>query len=99
MLVGLLAVAAVPAAVAVAERTELFQLIEAGYAVPFAAVGGIAALLLGRGARRRIERTIGRVGGAARARIGRLLGTIALCIAASGAIALGFYWFLDRFSE
>ena len=99
VVVGLLAVAALPVAVAVARETTLFELIEAAAAIPVAAVGGIAAVVLGRRARRRVERTIGRVGGAGRALLGRLLGALALCLASSATIAVGVYLFLSRFSE
>jgi hypothetical protein len=56
---------------------------------------GGAALLLGRRGLRNIERTLGRVGGEGSARVGRLLGLIALCIGLSAGIALAVYAVLN----
>jgi hypothetical protein len=91
VLVGLLAVAAVPGAIAAAELTEPLELIQAAGAIPGAILFGVGAIWLARRARRRSERTLGRVGGLARARIGRTLGLLALALAASAAIAVGVY--------
>jgi hypothetical protein len=52
---------------------------------------GGAAVLLGRRGLRNIERTLGRVGGEGAARVGRLLGVIALCIGLAAGIALAVY--------
>ena len=91
MLVGLLAVAALPAAIAVAERTDLLGLVDASGAIPVAALAGLAAILLARRARRNVERTLGRVGGERAATIGRALGLLGLCLAVAGSIAIGVY--------
>ena len=98
VLVGVVAVAVLPSAIAVAERTELLELIEAAGAIPLALLGGIVALVLGRRARREVERTIGRVGGAGRARVGRALGVLGICLALSGTIAVAVYA-LARYSQ
>ena len=42
-------------------------------------------------------RSIGRVGGASTARVGRLLGFLALCVGLIAALALGFYELLNVF--
>jgi hypothetical protein len=99
LIVGLLAVAVLPAAIAVAEREERFELLEAGYAVPAALVLGLAALLLARRARLRVERTLGRVGGLRLARVGRALGVLAIMLGLSGAISVGVYLVLTRFFD
>jgi hypothetical protein len=99
VLVGLVGAAALPAAVGVAERTDLIRLIEAAGAIPVAAVLGIAAIIVGRRARRRVERTLWRVGGASIARLGQALGMLGVCLAASGAIAVAFYYALTRLAE
>jgi hypothetical protein len=96
---GLVAAAALPTAIGVAEQTDLIRLIEAAGAIPVAAVLGIAAIVLARRARRRIERTLGRAGGVWVARLGRLLGVLAVCLALSGGIAVGFYYALTRLAE
>ena len=97
LLVGLLAAAALPVAVALAEAAELFELLDASGAIPVAGGLGIAALVLARGARLRAERTLGRVGGEGAARAGRLLGVLAICLAIAGAIAVGFYFVLQHY--
>lgn len=74
------------------------DLIQAGYAVAPAFVIGLAALLVARAARRRSERTIGRVGGERTARIGRVLGVLGIYLALAGALSLAVYEILDYLS-
>ena len=85
-----------PAAVVLANRVAGGTLVDAAYAVPVAAVAGVAAILFARGATGRIRATLERAGGAGRARAGRLLGIAGISIALSGAIAVGFYELLLR---
>jgi hypothetical protein len=99
VLVGLLGAAAVPAAIVAAEVGDRIDLFEAAVAVPVAFVLGVVAIWLGRRGRRRFERTIGRVGGAGVAGLGRWLGLLAVCLALAGAIAVGFYELLIRYYE
>jgi hypothetical protein len=97
LLLGLLAAAAIPLTIAAAEVWDLIRLIEASAAIPVAFVLGLAAVLLARGARERVRRTIGRVGGERVAAIGRALGAVGIALACSGAIAVGFYYLLRHF--
>jgi uncharacterized membrane protein len=99
LLLGLVAVAALPATIAAAEVWDLIRLIEASAAIPVAFVFGVGAILLARGARKRVRRTIGRVGGERLAAVGRLLGALGVALALSGAIAVGFYLILQRVAE
>lgn len=96
VLLGLAAVAAVPAAVLLSRQTAGVHLLDAAWGIPVAAACGIAALLFARGARGRIRWTIERAGGAGRTRFSRWLGVAGLCVALSGAIAVGFYELLLR---
>jgi hypothetical protein len=96
VLLGLIGVVVVPAAVGVARETAGVDLIDAAWAVPVAALCGVAALLFVRGARGRMRWTIERSGGAGRIRIGRILGVAGICVALSAAIAVGFYELLLR---
>jgi hypothetical protein len=96
VLAGLLAVAAVPAAVLVSRQTAGVGLLDAVWAVPVAAAFGIAALLFARGARGRIRRTLEQAGGTGRVRVGRILGVAGICVALSAGIAVGFYELLVR---
>jgi hypothetical protein len=96
VLVGLAGVAAVPAAVALSRQTTGIRLLDAVWAIPVAAVCGIAALLFARGAGGRIRRTLERAGGFGRIRLGRILGVAGICVALSASIAVGFYELLLR---
>ncbi len=82
--------------VVVSRQTAGVHLLDAAWAIPVAALCGIAALLLARGARGRIRRTLERAGGAGRSRLGRYLGVAGLCVALSASIAVGFYELLLR---
>jgi len=92
---GLAAVVAIPAAVALAQVSPRVTLLQAGFGVPVAAVLGLAAVLVARAARRRAQWSIAQPGGGV-ARMGRVLGLLGLCLATSGTIALGFYELLVR---
>ncbi len=97
VLVGLVSVVCVPAAIVAAHYTDV-ELIDAGWSIAPAAVLGLLALWLARRARRRTERTIGRVGGQRTARLGRFLGGLGLYLAAGGGLALGVYYLLEYLS-
>jgi hypothetical protein len=82
--------------VVLSRQTAGVHLLDAAWAIPVAALCGITALLLARGARGRIRRTLERAGGAGRSRLGRYLGVAGLCVALSASIAVGFYELLLR---
>jgi hypothetical protein len=96
LLLGLAAVAAVPAGVALSRQTAGVRLLDAVWAIPVAALCGLAALLFARGAGGRIRWTLERAGGLGRIRVGRLLGIAGICVALSASIAVGFYELLLR---
>jgi hypothetical protein len=91
VVLALLGVLALPAAVALTERSKRVDLLDAAFAIPVAAALGIAALALAVGARRKAEWTLGRAGGSGAARAGRALAVLAICFAVAGAIAVGWY--------
>jgi hypothetical protein len=97
VVLGLLSLATVPAAVAYTHYANL-ELLKAEYAVPVGFVLGIAALWLAKRARRQSERTIGRVGGARTARLGRILGGLGVYVALTAALSVGVYELLNRLS-
>jgi hypothetical protein len=96
VLLGLVAAAAVPAAIALAQRTAGVRILDAVWAIPVAAGFGVAALLLARGAGGRIRSTLERAGGWGRIRLSRILGVLGICCALSAGIAVGFYELLLR---
>ena len=77
-------------------QTAGVRLIDAVWAIPIAGVCGVAALLFARGARGRIRWSLEQAGGGGRIRLGRYLAVAGLCVAASAAIAVGFYELLLR---
>jgi hypothetical protein len=95
VLVGLVSLATLPGAVIAARESDELTLVQAGLAVPPAAVLALAALWLARRARRRADRTLDRVGGRGAARVGKLLGGLGLYLAATAALALGVYALLS----
>jgi hypothetical protein len=97
ILLGAFAVAAVPAAIVVTQRSESLELVDAAYGIPFALVAGVAAILLGTRARRRSAFTLGRVGGSTTGLIGRWLGLLGVYVGLTAALAVGFYGLLTLF--
>jgi hypothetical protein len=95
VLLGALSLATLPAAVVVARESDELTLVEAGVAVPLAAVLALLGLWLAHRARRRADRTLDRVGGRGAARVGKLLGGLGLYVAATAALALGVYALLS----
>jgi hypothetical protein len=96
VLFGVLSVAAIPAALA---STRLKH-VNVPQAVGGEALGGtllgLVAVVLARGARVRVERTLTRAGeGTARA--GKWLGLLGLCVGLTAALALGFFGLLLLF--
>jgi hypothetical protein len=98
LLLGLVAVALIPAAVGATRYFEEMDLLDAWAAVPAAALLAVGAIVLARRARQQIVRTLGRIGGARVATLGRSLGVLGLCVAATAGIALGFYGLLTLFA-
>ena len=94
VLLGLLATAAIPAAVAYADRSPRVELIWAGAAVPVAALLSVAALGAARAGRRRAQLTLRR-SGARSAVLGRFLGLFGLLFAGTGTISLVVYAILS----
>ena len=78
-----------------ARRLENVTIVQATGATCGSAVLGGAAVLLARRGLRNVERSIGRLGGESTARVGSLLGVIALCIGLSAGIALSVYAVLN----
>jgi ABC-type Fe3+ transport system permease subunit len=92
---GLLGLATLPVAVLAAQESDELTLVQAGGAVPLAALLSVLALWLARRGRRRADRTLDRVGGRGSARAGKVLGGLGLYLAATAALALGVYALLS----
>jgi len=99
VLVGVVAVAVLPAAIAAAEFLEVATLLESAVAIAPAAVLAVAAIYLGIRGRRHVERTLGRARGAGLARAGRILGWIGLYLAVTATISVATYYMLREFAS
>jgi hypothetical protein len=97
VLLALVGLAIPPIGFLAARRLDEVSLVQATTATCASALLGLAAILLARRGLRNIERTLGRTGGEGTARVGRLLGTIALVAGLTAALALGFYALLNIF--
>jgi hypothetical protein len=96
VLLGLVAVATLPAAILLAERWERITLLESSVAIVPAFLLGLATVFLGRRSRRSIDRTLGRVRGYKLAGVGRLLGYLTLYMALTASISVATYYVLRQ---
>jgi hypothetical protein len=99
LLAGLAAAAALPASIAISQELRTWKLLAAFAAIPVAAVLGFAAIAFARGARRRIELTLGRAHGRGVARLGRALGLLGIYLACTGVLTVAVYYALSHFVQ
>ena len=99
MLVGLVAVASLPAAIMLTRYSTRAELLDAAVGIAPAVVFGVWALMLSRGARIRVERTLGRARGLRLARVGRILGILGVYLALTAALALAVYAVLSSLAD
>lgn len=99
LLVGLLAVSAIPVGVLAAQSLEQITLVQSALAAVLAALLGAAAIVLARRGREVLERTLGRSGGERTARAGKALGVLALWLAGTVTLAVAFYGLLTLFAD
>jgi hypothetical protein len=99
VVVGLLAVAAVPAGVAVSWYSERITLVQSSVSAAVAFLLGAYAILLARRGRERVALTLGRSGGTHAARIGAFLGALGVAVGVTVGLAVGFYGLLTLFAE
>ncbi len=97
--VGVLAVAIVPAAIAASQYLDELTLVQSCASAAAAALLGLFAIVLAGRGQETVERTLGRSGGEGTARAGKWLGMIALWIAATTGLAVGFYFLLTLFAD
>ena len=91
VIVGLLGVIAVPAAIYVADQSKAVALLDAAYAVPLAFFLGLIATIMGHRAKRNLEWLRLDGGGTGIARTARTLGILAVSLALTAALSVGFY--------
>ena len=95
VVVGVLAVAALPVAIWYVDRDIAIDLIWASVAIPFAFLLGTVAMILARVGRRRAQLTLVRRSGSGISRVGRLLGLAGVLLAGTGTISLVVYGILS----
>jgi hypothetical protein len=99
LVVGVLAIAVVPLALAASRYFDELTLVQSCASAVLAAVLGVFAIALARRGRETVQRTLGRSGGEGAARVGRWLGVIALWMATTTGLALAFYALLTLFAD
>ena len=94
-LVGFLAAATLPVAIYLTRFSESYDLLQAGFAIPLAAILGLVAVGLARRSQRRdaLRLAPGRPNRLVTA--GLILGAAGICMAISAIVALGVYGVLD----
>ncbi len=91
VVLGVLATLTLPVAIAATRYSKSYELLQSGFAIPLAVVFGVLAVVAARRAKALDRATLGRAGGGRAARLGRLLGILGLCMAASATISLAVY--------
>jgi len=91
VVLGLLATLTLPVAIAATRYSESYDLLHAGFAIPLAAAFGVVAVVLARRARALDRATVTGTGSGKAGRVGRLLGILGLCLAASATISVAVY--------
>jgi hypothetical protein len=91
LLLGLAGVLSIPAAVEVARRSERVALLDASFAIPLGFLLGLVSLLMARRARDNLRWFHLREGGTGIASAGVIIGALAVCLALTAALSVGFY--------
>ena len=97
VIVGLLAVLAIPAGVVLSWYSSTVTLVESSSSAGLAVIFGVYSIVLSRRGLDVFARTIGRSGGVRAARAGKLLGSLGLCMGITAGLAVGFYGLLTVF--
>jgi hypothetical protein len=91
LLLGLLGLVTLPAAIEVTRRSSRFDLLQAGFAIPLAFILGLLGLGMARRARENLRWLLLREGGTGVASVAVIVSTLALCLALTAALSIGFY--------
>jgi len=80
-----------PAAIEFARRSKEIDLLEAAYGIPVAFLLGLIALVMARRARLNLRWLQLREGHTRVASVAVIVGALALCLAVTAALSIGFY--------
>jgi hypothetical protein len=88
---ALAALLTLPAAIEVSRRSQRVELLDAGYAIPVAFVLGLVALIMARRARENLRWLRVRQSGTPVASSAVIVGGLAVILAVTAALSIGFY--------
>jgi hypothetical protein len=91
LLLGVAGVVTLPAAVELARRSERVALLDAAFAIPLGFLLGLVSVLMARRARENLRWLRLREGGTGVASAGVIIGGLAVCLAVTAALSVGFY--------
>jgi hypothetical protein len=91
LLLGLAGLLTMPAAVEVSRRSARVDLLDAGYAIPLGFLLGVVSVLMARRARQNLRWLSLREGGTGVASVAVIVGMVAVCLALTAALSIGFY--------
>jgi hypothetical protein len=91
LLLGVAGVLTLPAGIETARRSQRIALLDAGYAIPLAFLLGLVAVVMARRARANLRWLSLREGGTVVASSAVIAGMLALCLAVTAALSIGFY--------
>jgi hypothetical protein len=99
LFLGLLGVATLPAAIEAARRSTRIVLLDAAYAIPVAFLLGLVALIMARRAKHNLRWFSLREGGTGVASTAVIVATVAICLALTAALSIGFYELVLLYQE
>lgn len=91
LLLGLAGLLTLPTAVEVTRRSGRLALLDAAFAIPVAFVLSLVAVIMARRARQNLSWYRLQEGGTGAASAAVILGLVALCLALTAALSVGFY--------
>ena len=91
LVLGIAAIAVLPAAIEVSRRSKAVGLLDTAYAIPLAFLLAVWSVVMARRARHNLRWLRVREGGTAVAQAAVVVGTIAICLAVAAALSVGFY--------
>jgi hypothetical protein len=90
-LLGVAGVATLPVAIETARRSTRIVLLDAAYAIPLGFLLGLAAVIMARRAKHNLRWLSLREGGTGVATVALVAGMVAVCLALTAALSIGFY--------
>jgi hypothetical protein len=99
LFLGLLGVATLPAAIEAARRSTRIVLLDAAYAIPVAFLLGLVALIMARRAKHNLRWFSLREGGTGVASTAVIVAMVAICLALTAALSIGFYELVLLYQE